>query len=164
MTTASPFTTARPVSAAGRTVHVDLSEYGHARVRHGLRSWQRRHRALTVLTDAAAAALGLLVGLSVRTLVVGHDAALWGSTDAMEVTAVAIAVLWLLLLAHRGAYATRFMGAGTEEYRAVARAAVTLVAVVTFVSFTVKLEFSRGVLFVAVPAMLVTTITGRHLL
>ncbi|WP_345201204.1 sugar transferase [Fodinibacter luteus] len=164
MTTATPSATARPAAGARRAVHVDLAEYGHARVRHDLRSWQRQHRLLTLVTDAAAAALGLLVGLSVRSLVVGHDAALWGSTDAMEVTSVAIAALWLLLLGQRGAYATRFMGAGTEEYRAVARAAVTLVAVVTFVSFTVKLEFSRGVLFVAVPTMLSATIIGRHLL
>ena len=164
MTSTSPFATTRPVARSRRAVHVDLAEYGHAKVRHGLRPWQRRHRVLTVATDTSAALVGLAAGLVVRTVVVGKDAALWGSTQAMQVTVVAIAVLWLLLLARHGAYATRFMGAGSEEYRAVLRAAATLVAVVAFASFTVKLEFSRGVLFIAVPTMVVTTATARHLL
>ena len=144
--------------------HVDLAVHGHARVRHGLRSWQRRHRRLTLTTDAAAAVLGLLAGLTARDLVVGHDAALWGSTDAMRATAAVIAVLWLLLLTRHGAYAPRFMGAGNEEYRAVLQAAGTLVAVVAFTSFTVKLQFSRGVLLVAVPTMVAATVMARHLL
>ncbi len=164
MSSSCPFATARPVVRPRRAVHVDLAEYGHAKVRHGLRPWQRSHRLLTVATDATAALLGLAAGLTVRTLVVGQDAALWGSTEAMQVTSVAIGVLWLVLLTRHGAYATRFMGAGTEEYRAVLRAAATLVAVVTFASFTFKLEFSRGVLVVAVPTMVVATTTGRHLL
>jgi exopolysaccharide biosynthesis polyprenyl glycosylphosphotransferase len=164
MSSSSPFATARPVVRPRRAVHVDLAEYGHAKVQHGLRPWQRSHRLLTVATDATAALLGLAAGLTVRALVVGQDAALWGSTDAMQATSVAIAALWLVLLTRHGAYATRFVGAGTEEYRAVLRAAATLVAVVTFASFTFKLEFSRGVLVVAVPTMVVVTTGARHLL
>jgi exopolysaccharide biosynthesis polyprenyl glycosylphosphotransferase len=164
MSSSSPFATARPVARSRRSVHVDLAEYGHAKVRHGLRPWQLRHRVLTVVTDASAALVGLVAGLAVRNLVVGKDAELWGSTEAMQATSVAIAALWLLLLTRHGAYATRFIGAGNEEYRAVLRAAATLVAVVTFASFTFKLEFSRGVLFVAVPTMVVATTTARHLL
>ena len=115
MSSSSPFATARPVVRSRRSVHVDLAEYGHAKVRHGLRPWQRTHRLHTVATDATAALLGLAAGLTVRTLVVGQDAALWGSTEAMLVTSVAIGVLWLVLLTRHGAYATRLMGAGTEE-------------------------------------------------
>jgi exopolysaccharide biosynthesis polyprenyl glycosylphosphotransferase len=164
MSSSSPFATARPVLHPRRAVHVDLAAYGHAKVRHGLRPWQRSHRLLTVATDATAALLGLLAGLTARALVVGADAALWGSTDAMQVTSAAIALLWLFLLMRHGAYATRFMGAGNEEYRSVLRAAATLVAVVAFASFTVKLEFSRGVLLVAVPTTVVATITARYVL
>ena len=164
MSNGSLFATTPPLVRAGRAVHVDLAEYGHAKVRHGLRPWQRRHRMLTVATDASAALVGLAAGLTVRIVVLGNDAALWGSTQAMQVTVVAIAALWLVLLARYGAYATRFMGAGSEEYRAVLRAATTLVAVVAFASFMVKLEFSRGVLFVAVPTMALATVAARYLL
>ena len=43
--------------------------------------------------------------------------------------ALALVVAWVLALAAHGAYALRFAGSGTEEYRAVTRAAATLVAV-----------------------------------
>ncbi len=162
--TSSSFVTTPPLASSGRSVHVDLAEHGHAKVRHGLRPWQRRHRALTVATDMTAALVGLTAGLAGRTVVVGEDAPLWGSTQDLQVTSVVIAALWLVLLARHGAYATRIAGAGADEYRTVLRAAATLVAVVAFVSFSVKLEFSRGVLLVAVPTMTAATIAARHLL
>lgn len=160
----TPLSSGRPWARPGAVAYVDLATHGHAKVRHVLRSWQRRHRLRTVTADAAAAVVGLLAGVWARDTVLGTDASLWGSTDAMRVTSGAIALLWLLLLARHGAYAPRFVGAGNEEYRAVMQAAGSLVAVVALVSFTVKLEFSRGVLLVAVPTMLVVTIAARHLL
>ena len=164
MSTTTRVAGARPWSRPRAVAHVDLAVHGHAKVRHGLRSWQRRHRVRTIVADAAAALLGLVAGVWARDAVIGTDAALWGSTEAMRATVAVIAVLWLLLLARHGAYAPRFVGEGNEEYRAVMQAAGTLVGVVAFASFTVKLEFSRGVLLVAVPTMLVATLTARHLL
>ena len=110
-----PFATARPVVRPRRAVHVDLAEYGHAKVRHGLRPWQRTHRLHTVATDATAALLGLAAGLTVRTLVVGQDAALWGSPEATRATSVLIVVLWLLLLTRHGAYARGSSAAATRS-------------------------------------------------
>ena len=153
---------ARPRPRA--VAHVDLGVHGHRGVRHALRSWQRRHRLRTVLVDTAAVLLGLSAGLWARDAVLGEDAALWGSPEATRITAAVIALLWLVLLTRHGAYAPQFIGGGNEEYRAVMRAAATLVAVVAFASFAFKLEFSRGVLFVAVPTMLAATVGARHLL
>ncbi|HYH74176.1 MAG TPA: sugar transferase [Nocardioides sp.] len=164
MASTAPLGGLRSAPRPARSAHVDLAVHGHARVRHGLRSWQRDHRILTVMTDAAAAVLGLLAGLAARDLVVGQDASLWGSTDAMRATGVVIALLWLLVLTRHGAYATRFMGAGNEEYRAVLQAAGTLVALLALASFSVKLEFSRGVLLVAVPTTVAATTAARHVL
>ena len=143
---------------------VDLAVHGHARVPRVLRSWQRRHLLRTLVVDATGAVLGLLAGVWTRHLVLGAHPDLWGSSDATWATALVIALLWLLLLMHHGAYAPRFVGVGTEEYRAVVRAAGTLVAVVGFASFAFELEFSRGVLLVAVPTMLVATVGARHAL
>ena len=164
MTSITRFAGGRRSTRSHAVAIVDLAEHGHAKVRHGLRSWQRRHRLRTVTADAVAAGIGLVAGVWARDMALGTDTLLWGSREAMRVTTVAIAALWLLLLIRHGAYAPRFVGAGNEEYRAVVQAAGTLVAVVAFTSFTFKLEFSRGVLFVAVPTMLLATITARHLL
>ncbi|MDF3043984.1 MAG: Undecaprenyl-phosphate galactose phosphotransferase [Ornithinibacter sp.] len=150
----------RPRAAA----HVDLTVHGHAPVHHGLRSWQRRHRLRTLVADTTAALLGLVAGLWARDVVLGEDPSLWGSPEATRATSVVIAVLWLLLLTRSGAYAPQFIGGGNEEYRAVGQAAGTLVAVVAVASFAFKLEFSRGVLLVAVPTMLAATVSARHLL
>ena len=116
------------------------------------------------MVDTAAVLLGLSAGLWARDAVLGEDAALWGSPEATRITAAVIALLWLVLLTRHGAYAPQFIGGGNEEYRAVVRAAATLVAVVAFASFAFKLEFSRGVLFVAVPTMLAATVGARHVL
>lgn len=143
---------------------VDLAEFGHAKVRHSLRSWQRVHRLRTLTTDAAAAVLGLVAGVWARNLVLGTDASVWGSREAMWWTAVVVPALWLILLTRHGAYAPRFIGAGSEEYRAVVQAAGTLVALVAFASFAFKLEFSRGVLLISMPITLAATIAARHFL
>ncbi len=149
---------------------VDLAEYGHARVRHEATDWQRRYRTQTLLTDGAAAALGVLAGVFARNAVFGGptsisaQTSIGGSPEAMQATIGAIAVLWLVVLAYHGAYATRFVGTGNEEYRAVTRSAITLVAVIAFVSFALKLEFSRGILLMSVPLMVASTVLARYAL
>ena len=52
-------------------------------------------------------------------------------------------------LAVQGAYATRFVGAGNEEYRAVFRSAGFLVAVLACIAFFFHVPFSRVVVAVA---------------
>lgn len=115
-------------------------------------------------TDAAAAALGVLFGIVERNALFGGETSLGGSPEAMQLTIVTVAALWLVVLAYHGAYATRFVGTGNEEYRAVTRAAVTLVAVIAFTSFALKSEFSRGILLLSVPAMVGVTVLSRYIL
>ncbi|HMM93424.1 sugar transferase [Phycicoccus sp.] len=114
------------------------------------------------MLDSAVALLALIAGLWVRQFLLGEEAALWGSTAAMESTIVAVTFVWLLVLANHGAYEVRYFGAGPDEYRAVVRSAVTLVALVAFVSFALQLSFSRGVLLVSLPLMVVATIGCRY--
>ena len=75
-----------------------------------------------------------------------------------------LVVVWVASLASLGAYATRFAGAGTEMYRAVVRAAVSLVALAACVAFFFHVPFSRLVIAVAVPVMLVLSIVSRRML
>ena len=153
-------TGARLFAPQHRVSHINLADYGHAPVSHGLAAWERRYRVTLALVDLGTALVALLAGLWLREAVFGEEAALWGSAAAMYTTVLVVVVTWVAVLANRGAYAVRYIGAGTDEYRAVAGAGVTLVAVVAFVSFALRLEFSRGVLLFSVPVMVVSHRAG----
>jgi hypothetical protein len=109
---------------------------------------------------------GLVAGLTARVLVVGQRRGAVGLDrgDAGDLGRDRRAVGWCCSPATartpRG-----YMGAGGEEYRAVLRAAATpRRRRGPSPPSPSKLEFSRGVLFVAVPTMVVATTTGRHVL
>jgi exopolysaccharide biosynthesis polyprenyl glycosylphosphotransferase len=157
-------TGARPWVTPRGAAHIDLASYGHAPVKTGLTTWERAHRRTSVAVDAAAAVFGALVGLAGRDAIFGDRVGLWGSPETVRLTLLVATLAWIGLLARNGAYATRFVGAGSEEYRAVTRAAVGLVALVALASFVLQLEFSRGVLLLSVPAMATTTLVGRYVL
>ena len=147
-------------------LHVDLAAHGHATVRHRLRDWERTHRRRTVLTDVFAAVVGVLVGIWGRDAVIDLG---WTdhppSADALAAVPLAIygflVLAWVLTLAAHGAYATRFVGAGSEEYRAGFRAAGSLLALLACASFFVHVPFSRAVVLLAVPIMLMLSTAAR---
>ena len=128
--------------------HVDLAAYGHARVRHRLREWERTHRRRTIITDATAGAVGVLAGVWARESFVEQP---WTGSAATARDAVAsvpwgsylaLILVWVACLAGVGAYATRYAGAGNEEYAAVFRAAGFLVAMLACTSFFFQVPFS----------------------
>ncbi len=150
--------------------HVDLAAYGHARVRHRLREWEVTHRRRTILTDVGAGSVGVLAGVLSRESLVDSG---WSEDARTAQDAVAsvpwaiyllLVVVWVGSLAAQGAYASRFAGAGNEEYRAVFRAAGFLIALLACTSFFLHVPFSRAVVAVAVPLMLVLSVAARWVL
>ncbi len=152
---------ARPWAAQRSDAHISLADFGHEPVSRSLAPWERQYRLTVLAVDVGVAVVALLAGLWARQVVLGSEASLWGSPTVMRTTLLVVVATWLLVLLTRGAYAVRFIGAGTEEYRAVMGAGVRLVALVAFASFALQLEFSRGVLLVAVPMMVGGTVLGR---
>ncbi len=125
---------APPWNRPRTATHVDLAAYGHARVRHRLREWERTHRRRTILTDVGAGVVGVVAGVLSRESLV-TDGWTDDATSAQDAVAsvpwaiyLLLVVVWVASLAAHGAYATRYAGAGNEEYRAVFRAAGFLVA------------------------------------
>ena len=156
-------TLARPlVASPRRAIHIDLAAHGHAKVRHRLADWESGLRRAVLGVDVVSAVAGIAVGVVGRRMVAGTDAVVLGSTGALYAMLVGAGLVWLLLLLREGAYAPRFLGSGNEEYRAVLRAGVTLVAIVAFVSFAFTLQFSRGVVLLGVPTMTVVSVLGRY--
>lgn len=70
---------------------------------------------------------------------------------------------WLILLWANGAYDRRHLGLGTEEYKRVSRAAVAVMASVSFIAFATKTDLSRLSVATALLAAAVLILIGRTL-
>jgi exopolysaccharide biosynthesis polyprenyl glycosylphosphotransferase len=71
-------------------------------------------------------------------------------------------VLWLTCLMLTGAYDSRFIGVGTDEFRRVLNAGVGLTAVVAVVAYASKTDIARGYLLVALPCLTVFDLLVRY--
>ncbi len=71
--------------------------------------------------------------------------------------ALIVVVAWLAALALMGAYDTRILGVGSEEFKRVVTASAAVFALVAIVAFAFKLDLSRGF-------VLITFVTGITLL
>ena len=70
--------------------------------------------------------------------------------------------IWLAMLSLGGAYDSREIGNGSEEYRRVFTATLQVVAVVAIVSFAARLEVARGFIAVMPPIGVGLTLFGRY--
>jgi exopolysaccharide biosynthesis polyprenyl glycosylphosphotransferase len=64
---------------------------------------------------------------------------------------VGLPVLWLLTLGLAGAYDSRFIGVGSDEFRKVLNAGICLIAVVAVVAYSTRTEVARGYVVLAIP-------------
>ena len=71
-------------------------------------------------------------------------------------------LFWVFAIAARRGYESRFLGAGPEEYRNLADAALVLFIVVAVASFAVKGDLSRGFIVGFIPLAFVLTLLGRR--
>lgn len=72
--------------------------------------------------------------------------------------------LWITALMLAGGYDPRFIGLGSDEFRRVLTAAAGLTAALAVGSYAAKLDFARGYLAVAVPAVVTLDLALRYLL
>ncbi|MCW6002983.1 sugar transferase [Micromonospora sp. CPCC 205371] len=104
--------------------------------------WHRPYTVALLLLDFGAAALASLISI------IAYDQAAAGFQDADEawfktVAYVLLPVGWLAILWGNGAYDRRYLGLGTDEFKRVMRASVTVAASVSFLAFATKTDLSR---------------------
>ena len=75
-----------------------------------------------------------------------------------------VPVVWVVAVWTAGGYRTTQVGAGSEEYRAVGRAALTIACVLALASFSFELELPRSVVMPFVPLVLLGSLTMHWLL
>ena len=111
-----------------------------------LSTWTRDYLRDVALADLGCAVVGVFIAAQVR----------FGSNvTAMYLgLSLALPVLWIVALWLAGAYDVRFIGTGSDEYRKVLNAGVSLTAAVAIFSYTVNLA--------AVPGLRGDRPTQRH--
>ncbi|WP_162308113.1 sugar transferase [Segeticoccus rhizosphaerae] len=126
------------------------------------RTWAVSYQRTAVVLDVTAAALSavlaaLLSGVLSGLFGEGHEAtARLFSPTYLTITVVA-PFAWVAGVALSRGYERRFMGVGTEEFRALARAAVRLLAITGFMSYAVYSQrpfLSRWFVVVFFPILL----------
>jgi exopolysaccharide biosynthesis polyprenyl glycosylphosphotransferase len=76
---------------------------------------------------------------------------------------VVLVCAWVLMLRLHGAYDRRLLGHGPEEYKVVATASFRLFAVVTIVSYVLRLDIARGYVAIAMPTGMLGLLVARRL-
>jgi len=116
----------------------------------------RVYATRAVIWDVAAVAAAAAVGFILRWTIPYN----LNISDSIYVFFAAVVVVsWISVLILRGAYDTRVLGVGSEEFKRIIGASAMVFAAVAIVSFAFKLDLSRGfvlITFVVGMAMLLT--------
>jgi exopolysaccharide biosynthesis polyprenyl glycosylphosphotransferase len=109
---------------------------------------------------AADAACGLLAGL---VALVSRFAS--ASEHSLYLVATAgLPLVWIAWVGMAGGYDPRIIGLGSEEYRRVINAAISLTAAVAIVSYAFKVDFARGYVLIALPGLGAADTAARYVL
>ncbi|MEO7058362.1 MAG: sugar transferase, partial [Lapillicoccus sp.] len=114
--------------------------------------WLIAYRVKAVSADLAVAAAAALACYGLRFGTNELHSALW----LLVATPV-----WVLTVALVGGYRVQVLGTGSDEYRAIGRAATLIACVIALVSFTANLDLPRGVVMPLVPVLLAGSLVGH---
>jgi exopolysaccharide biosynthesis polyprenyl glycosylphosphotransferase len=119
----------------------------------GPSTWTRDYLRQVALADLGCAVVGVFIAAQVR----------FGSnvTSIYLGLSLALPVLWIAALWLAGAYDVRFIGTGSDEYRKVLNAGVSLTAAVAIFSYTVNLQLSRTYVVIALPSVTAFDLVAR---
>jgi FlaA1/EpsC-like NDP-sugar epimerase len=120
--------------------------WASARMAVWTRTYLRRARA----ADAVVALLSSTMALQIRFN--GHI------THEYEALSLAFPVLWLAVLLLSGSYDVRYVGTGSDEFRKVLNAGVSLTAGLAILSYAVNTELSRTYLVITMPGVTLLTL------
>jgi exopolysaccharide biosynthesis polyprenyl glycosylphosphotransferase len=140
-------------------VRVHMSGYAVIRRRSDreaerISNWARDYLHRAAAVDLCCAVVGVLAATQIR---FGNDLAL-----TYLALSLALPLLWLAALWMAGAYDARFIGTGSDEFRRVLNAGVSLTAAAAIVSYAVNLQLSRGYVVIALPGITVLDLCARY--
>ncbi|MFB4316848.1 sugar transferase [Actinomadura sp. 21ATH] len=122
----------------------------------GRDGWVSRYVRLAIAVDFCCALTAGLAGFVFRF----GDQTLAYRPDV--VLAAGLPLLWVGWAAAARAYDPRFFGIGSDEYRRILNAGVSLTAAVAIASYATKAEVARGYVVIALPLVTALTLAGRY--
>jgi exopolysaccharide biosynthesis polyprenyl glycosylphosphotransferase len=124
-------------------------------------TWHRPYAVSLVVVDLVASALASYSAISVFAQA---DAGFQHSPALFTFVAyLFLPLTWLIILWGHGAYDRRYLGVGTDEYKRVFRASITVAATVSFVAFATKIDLSRLSVGMALVGALVYVLVARFI-
>jgi exopolysaccharide biosynthesis polyprenyl glycosylphosphotransferase len=120
-------------------------------------NWMSSYLRRAVLVDGACA---LAAGLAAFEIRFGDQ----GPSGAYILFSCGLPVLWCAAMALAGGYDSRIIGLGSDEFRRVLNAAVSLAAGLAIFSYAARLEIARGYMVIALPSVAVLDLFARFLL
>jgi exopolysaccharide biosynthesis polyprenyl glycosylphosphotransferase len=85
-------------------------------------------------------------------------------TSEYAALSVAFPLLWVMTLWISGAYDVRYIGTGSDEFRKVLNAGVSLTACLAIFSYAVNTELSRSYLMITMPSVTALDLVARYAL
>jgi len=145
------------MSAINTTVEGDLrAEAARRPAAMGTKAWTLGYLRRAALVDGGCALVAGLLAAWIRFGFQDHlPAAYLGCTCGLP-------VVWWASVLLAGGYDSRFIGLGSDEFRRILNAAVSLIAVVAFLSYSAKLDLARGYLVIALPSAGLLDLAGRY--
>ena len=128
-----------------------------ALIRRRSLSWVARYQQQTIAVDATC---GLLAGLIA---LLGRFPGTPQPFLYVIVTA-GMPLIWMAWVTVAGGYDPRFIGLGSEEFRRIINATFSLTAAIAILSYAFKVDFARGYVLIAVPALGAADTAARYVL
>ncbi|MGE5830416.1 MAG: sugar transferase [Micromonosporaceae bacterium] len=124
-------------------------------------TWHRPYAGSLLAVDYAATAAASFSAIS---LFAQADSGFQHAPEAFTFVAYLLLPLgWLVVLWGHGAYDRRYLGVGTDEFKRVFRASVTMAASLSFLAFALKIDLSRLSVATALVGAMVYLFVGRVL-
>jgi len=122
----------------------------------GTRAWTTGYLRRAALADCVCAFTAGMLAAQIR----------FGSHGYLPIDylafTVALPILWWASVLLAGGYDDRFIGLGSDEFRRVLNAAVSLTAGVAVFSYVAKLNLNRGYMVIALPSATVLDLAVRY--
>jgi exopolysaccharide biosynthesis polyprenyl glycosylphosphotransferase len=133
--------------------YVAATEGQYQRSAVGQLSWTKTYLRRAVTADAGCALLAATLALAVR---FGND-----FSTPYAFLSLVFPFLWVIMLSLSGGYDDRFIGTGSDEFRKVLNAGVSLTAGLAILSYAFNSDLSRAYLLITMPTVTVLDLVAR---
>jgi exopolysaccharide biosynthesis polyprenyl glycosylphosphotransferase len=119
-------------------------------------AWMRTYVRQVAIADFSAAVVAAIAAVGVR----------FGSrpNDRYLILSLALPLLWVTAVRVFGGYERRFLGAGSDEFRRVLNAGLSLTGALALISYAVNNELSRIYLLISMQVIVVLDLEVRYVL